>query len=130
MPCTKSEQGEHQMSAAVATRYVRAMAERETRGFGDGDNALRRLEAQSGLSFWTLRYLKQGRAATIDTGVFQRVRAFYLSYCERQLSALQHELAVEKAIEADDDLEDLEDEARKLAAKIAQAKARRIGRAI
>jgi hypothetical protein len=43
------------------------MAEIETRGFGDDECALRRLEAKFGIGYWTLRYLKLGRAATVDS---------------------------------------------------------------
>ena len=43
---TKSEQGMPVSSVASATRYVRRMAEIETRGFGDDELALRRLEAK------------------------------------------------------------------------------------
>jgi hypothetical protein len=125
--CIKSEQELRQMSAAVATGYVRRMAEMETKGFGDDDNALRRLEARFGLSFWTLKYLKHGRAATVDADLFSRLRGAYLSYCEQKITTIQHELATERAIGAyDDDLADLEAAATELAAKIARAKAARL----
>jgi hypothetical protein len=114
------------MSAAVATGYVRRMAEMETKGFGDDDNALRRLEARFGLSFWTLKYLKHGRAATVDADLFSRLRGAYLSYCEQKITTIQHELATERAIGTDDDLGDLEAAATELAAKIARAKAARL----
>jgi hypothetical protein len=124
--CIKSEQELRQMSAAVATGYVRRMAEMETKGFGDDDNALRRLEARFGLSFWTLKYLKHGRAATVDADLFSRLRGAYLSYCEQKITTIQHELATERAIGTDDDLGDLEAAATELAAKIARAKAARL----
>lgn len=114
------------MSAAVATRYVRRLAELETRGFGDDDNALRRLEAKFGLSYWTLRYLKQGRSTKIDTDAFQRIRDAYLAYCSSQISALQHELRTERELEPDADLESLEAEAQALALKIKEAKTKRL----
>lgn len=120
--CTKSEQETPQVSAAVATRYVRRMAEIETRGFGDGEAALRRLGNRFKLPYWTLRYLKHGRATTVDADLFTRIRGAYLSFCEHQIRALEHELATEKAIETDADLEDLEAQARHLAQKIAAAK--------
>lgn len=123
--CNKSEQELRQVSAAVATRYVRRMAELETTGFGDDDNALRRLEAKFGLSYWTLRYLKHGRAATVDADLLARIRGAYLSYCEQKIRAIKHDLAIEKAT-GHDDLEDLEIAARDLAAKIAEKKAARL----
>jgi hypothetical protein len=123
----KSEYQElREMSAAVASRYVRRMAELESNGFGDDDNALRRLEAKFGLSYWTLRYLKLGRSTKIDTDIFQQIRGAYLSYCEHKISALQHELRTEREIEPDADLENLEAQASELAAKIKEAKTRRL----
>lgn len=116
------------MSAAVATKYVRRMVELETTGFGDTDGALRRLEARFGLPFWSLWHLRQGRAKTVDADLFSRIRGAYLNYCENKISALQHELAIEKATDADADLEALEAAASKLAAQIAQAKAARLNK--
>lgn len=112
-------------TAEVATGYVRRMLESETRGWGDQDGALTRLEARYGLSFWTLNHLRSGRAKTIEAGVFQRVRAAYLDLCQRQVQRLQHEIAVEKAIQDDGTLEDLEAEAAALAARIAAKKEQR-----
>lgn len=113
-------------SVASATRYVRRMAEIETCGFGDDDNALRRLETKFGIGYWTLRYLKLGRAATVDSELLFRIEAAYLTYVEQKIGALQHELATERAVEPDADLELLEAEAQLLAAKIAAAKTRRL----
>lgn len=122
----KSVQGLPEMSAAIATRYVRRMAEIETKGFGDDDNALRRLESKFGLSYWTLRYLKQGRSTKIDSDAFQKIRDAYFSYCESKVSALQHELRTERELQPDADLELLEAEAQILASKIAAAKTQRL----
>jgi hypothetical protein len=122
----KSEKQEHEMSAAVASKYVRRMVEIETTGFGDTDGAMRRLESKFGLPFWTLWHLRQGRAKTIDADLFTRIRGAYLNYCEHKIRALQHELAIERATEADADLDVLEAEASKLAAKVAEAKAARL----
>jgi len=114
------------MSAAVASNYVRQMVQREMKSAGDTEGALMRLEQKYGIGFWQLTYLKQGKAKTIETGLFQRIRGAYLDYCEKQISALQHELAIEKALTADDTVEDLEREAAALAARIAQAKRARL----
>ncbi len=116
-------------SAEVASGYVRRMVERETRGWGDQDSALSRLEARYGIPFWSLKNIRTGRAKTVEAGLFARIRAAYLDLCERQVSKLQHEIALEKAMNEDDTLEDLEREASRLAARIAQKKeAGRVGR--
>ena len=60
------------------------------------------------------RYQAQGRAH-----LFARLRGAYLDLCERQVSKLQHQIAVDKATNDDDTLDDLEGEAARLAAKIA-----------
>jgi hypothetical protein len=116
------------MSAVAATDLVRRMVERETRGSGDVDGAMRRIEARFGLPYWPLVHLRRGGAKTVDADLFARIRGAYLSYCEQQISSLQHELAIERAIEGDDDLADLEAEARALAAKITARKAARLAK--
>lgn len=108
-------------SAEMAAGYVRRMVETETKGWGDQESALNRLEARYGLPFWSLNNLRTGRAKTVEAGLFSRIRGAYLDLCERQVARLQHEIAIEKALNEDDTLEDLEREARRLAARI-QAK--------
>jgi len=126
MKCRESQSQEREMSSAeMASGYVRRMVERESRGWGDQDNALSRLEAKYGIPFWSLQNLRTGRAKTVEAGLFARVRSAYLDLCERQVHQLQHEIAVEKAMHggADVTLEDLENEAAELARKIAARKA-------
>lgn len=126
----KQKLGHEVMSSTdVAGDYVRWMIEHETRGWGDQSNALSRLEARYGLPFWSLLNLKSGRAKTVEAGLYGRIRAAYLDLCERQVAKLQHEIAIEKALTEDDTLEDLEREARRLAARIAEKKTARRARA-
>lgn len=115
----KSDNEVHGMSTAVATEYVRRMVSREARGPGDTEGAMARLEARYGIGFWQLSHLRGGRAKTVDVGLFARIRAAYLDYCEKQIRLLQHEIAVEKAVNEDDSLEDLEREAAELVARVA-----------
>lgn len=107
--------------ADTAGTYVRRMVEREARGWGDQTNAQQRLEARYGLPFWAMEHLRTGRAKTVEAGLFARIRGAYLDLCERQVAKLQHEIAIERTLHEDDTLEDLEGEARRLAARI-QAK--------
>jgi len=99
------------------------MVQRESRGPGDIENAMQRLETRYGLPFWTLWHLRKGRAKTCDTSLFARIRGAYLDMCQQQVGSLLHEIQIEAAI-GDDTLEDLEAEARALAAKIRARKAR------
>ena len=112
----------HGMSTAVATEYVRRMVARESKGPGDTEGAMARLEAKYGIGFWQLSHLRGGRAKTVEIGLFARIRAAYLDYCESQIRVLEHEIAVEKAIYEDDSLEDLEREAAALSSRIEAAK--------
>ena len=111
-----------EMSATVATGYVKRMVQRESRGPGDIDNAMRRIEQRYGLPFWSLWHLRKGKAKTCDASLYARVRAAYLDMCQRHADALLHEIEME-TLGGDDTLEDLENEARVLAAKIAARRA-------
>jgi hypothetical protein len=113
------------MSVEAATEYVRTMVQRESRGPGDLDNAMSRIEQRYGLPFWTLWHLRKGRAKGVEASMLARIRAAYLDMCQRQASALLHEIEVEAAV-GNDDLEDLEAEARALVAKIQARKARKV----
>lgn len=115
--------GQKMSTVETASGYVRRMVEREARGWGDQSGALQRLEARYGLSFWTLEHLRTGRAKTVEASLFARIRAAYLDLCQRQVSKLQHEISIEKALNEDDSLQDLEREAEELAARIAAKKA-------
>lgn len=127
MRCRETESEVRKMSSAeMATGYVRRMVERETRGWGDQENALSRLEQRYGLPFWSLQNIRTGRAKTVEAGLFARIRAAYLDLCERQVAKLQHEIAIEKALNEDDTLEDLEREAAALAARVAAKKKARM----
>jgi len=123
MKCTESQHEERKVvsSAVMASGYVRRMVEKETRGWGDQSNALSRLERRYGLPFWSLNNLRTGRAKTVEAGLFARIKSAYLDLCEREIAKLQHELSVEKALNPDDDFEDLAREAETLLARV-QAK--------
>lgn len=92
--------------------------QRDSAGFGDDKNALERFADLAGVSFWTLDRIKQGKAKTVTGGVIERVKVAYLDYCESQLTKLKHEIAIEKAIQDDADIRDLEIAAEKLAAEL------------
>ncbi len=120
---------ERELSTALvdtAGSYVRRMVEKEGRGWGDQSEAQSRLEARYGIPYWALERLRTGRAKTVEAGLFARIRGAYLDLCEKQVAKLQHEIAIEKAMSANDTLEDLEREAARLVARIqAQKEARR-----
>lgn len=110
-------------SVETAGGYVRRMVEREAKGWGDQSEAQSRLEQRYGIPYWALDRLRTGRAKSIEAGLFARIKGAYLDLCERQVARLQHEIAIEKALNEDDSLEDLEREAAELAARVEAKKA-------
>lgn len=110
------------MSVEAATEYVRTMVQRESRGPGDLDNAMQRLEARYGLPFWSMWHLRKGKAKTVEASLLARIRGAYLDMCQRQASNLLHEIEMEAAAGDDTDL-DLATALRALAEKIEARKA-------
>lgn len=92
-----SKKDSHVDSLSVARDWANVLVRRESRGSGDTENAMRRLEARYGIPwrvFWSLRY-RPPRDLLLNT--FLQLRAAYLHECERQQALLQHEIAVAKA---------------------------------
>jgi hypothetical protein len=94
----------------TARDLARVLLQREARGPGDTENAMRRLEQRSGIDFgvwWSLRYRPP---QDILSGVFSRLRAFYVAECERQMRLLAAEIENAKAANdlAPDDLHEIE----------------------
>jgi hypothetical protein len=109
------------MSVDAATEYVRTMVQRESRGPGDIDNAMTRLEARYGLPFWSLWHLRKGRAKTVEASLLARIKGAYLDMCAKQAGNLLHEIEMEAA--AGDDLDI--DIATELEALVEKIKARK-----
>lgn len=78
------------------------------------------------LAFLRIRQCDVQSCVPVHTDIFQRIRVAYLTYCEGKISALQHELRIERELEPDADLESLEAAANELAAQIAKAKTERL----
>lgn len=105
------------MSVDAATDYVRTMVQRESRGPGDLDNAMQRLESRYGIPFWSMWHLRKGKAKTVEASLLARIRAAYLDMCHRQAASLLHEINIEAAA-GDDSNSDLADRLRAIAAEI------------
>ena len=96
-----------QMSEAVyvdqAASWARALVGRESRGPGDTENAMRRVEYRYGIPFhvlWSLRYrVPKG----ILTSVFFRLQSAYVAECERQMRLLRHEIETTENVTGADD---------------------------
>jgi hypothetical protein len=105
------------MSVESATEYVRVMVQRESRGPGDLDNAMHRIEARYGLPFWSLWHLRKGKAKSCEVSLYQRIRGAYFDMCQRQADNLLHEIELEAAA-GDDTNQDLANRLRAMAAEI------------
>lgn len=115
------------MTVEAATEYaarVHGFLEAGTRGEDEMDAAYDAFERQFGVGRWTVEHLRKRKAKTCDVSVFAKLKGAYLALCERQVTKLQHQIAIEKATHDDADLRVLEAEAAALAEKIAQRKAR------
>lgn len=97
---------EQEMSVAAAQEMASRLVQRESRGPGDLDNAMRRIEAKYGVPYsllWSLRYRQP---KDILVGVFTKLKTAYQAECARQAALLEHELTITKATdnELDQDL--------------------------
>jgi hypothetical protein len=63
-----------------------------TRGPGDLDNAMIRVEREYGIAYATLWALRYRLPKTIDVAIFTRIAAAYRHCCERQQAKLAAEL--------------------------------------
>lgn len=94
----------NQMSDAAyiyqAAQWSKGLTQMKSRGFGDLENAMRRVEREYGIDFWTLYRLRYERNRMKDIGVsiYMRLRDAYQAECERQARKLMHEIEVTKAI--------------------------------
>lgn len=124
---SKTENGDFVMSTAqtfsddIAAQYGRKAVELESRGNGDQLNALERVGRECGLKARALRRIINGET-TPTVPVFLRIRAAYLSVCERQIRRLQIEIETEKRKFGDAAFEDLDREISSLAEKFKTAK--------
>ncbi|MCE7028442.1 hypothetical protein [Jiella avicenniae] len=106
---------------AATKQYIDRMIAMESRGWGDQKNAIERLARRYGLPFWSLEHART-RAKTFRDDFAAMVRTAYLAECERQIVALQNEIAAERAKGRIDALEDFEIEAAALAERLAAAR--------
>lgn len=112
-------------SIDLATDYARRLVAAEARGPGDLEPAMRRLEARTGIGFWTIWGLWHRKRKEVGHDLFSRLRHAYLSICERQLSSLKHEVALQKALCGDDAFEDIASEMENLLARLETLKAKK-----
>lgn len=90
------------MSSTAVVEQAQGMARRlvaaESRGPGDTDNAMRRLEARYGVPYTTLWSLRYRAPKDMLASVYFRLVDAYRAECDRQKKLFDHELEVTKAI--------------------------------
>ncbi len=101
MVCKKPLRGEKKMSPTAfveqASDMAKQMIARESRGSGDIENAMRRLEARYGIPYATFWASKYRQTKTIRADLFARIAAAYEAEFDRQHKALEHERSITKA---------------------------------
>ena len=94
---------ETQMSDAAyienAVTWSKELTRMRTRGPGDLENAMRSIERDYGVDYWTLWQLRYRARSIKDIGVsiYMRLRDAYNSECDRQLRRYQYERQITKA---------------------------------
>jgi hypothetical protein len=98
--CKKYLRGVKEMPSAhvlEARRMANELVAWETKGNGDTENAMRRVEAKYGVPFgfqWSLRYRPPG---DVLMGLFLRLQAAYQQKLNDQLKRLEHERSITEA---------------------------------
>jgi len=110
--------------ASEAAAYVRNLVRRQ---ISDGGvrGAIRRVGRQAGIGEWTAWAFYHGRRKTAGRGVIARLRDLYLATCERELTRLADEIAIEKAKgRGDAALEDIAAKVAAFAVEVREARSR------
>jgi hypothetical protein len=100
----KSPLTENQMSDVAfidqAAGWSKDLTRLRARGPGDIENAMRSIERDYGIDYWTqwrLRYRKNN-IRDIGVSIYMRLQAAYQAECERQMRKMRHEIEITKAI--------------------------------
>lgn len=80
-----------------AQEWANELVRRESRGPGDYENAMRRLESRYGIPWQTFWRLRHGRLKDVYVSIYVRLQAAYQAECERQMRLLKHDLEITKA---------------------------------
>lgn len=115
----------YKMTIATAALLAERLVSREAQRSGTNESAYDALKRRYGLTRTQLRNLKDGRAKTVSVPLFEKLRTAYLDSCQRQMRALEHEIAMLKASGEDDAfIFDLESKVEDLVATLDKARGR------
>ena len=100
--CAKSFDRDAKMTATVDTAVdvANRLLVRESRGPGDTDNAMRRIEQRYGVDYWLLWSLRYRKPKDILLGQWNALIGAYHAECERQEKQLRHEREIAEAMGA------------------------------
>lgn len=89
-----------------AAHWSRELTRWRARGPGDADNALRGIEQEYGINYWTLWQLRYRLSAVkkIGAGAYALIKAAYDTERERQFVKLKHEIEITEATAGPDNL--------------------------
>jgi hypothetical protein len=105
---SKKNLSDRQMSDVAfvdeAVGWSRELTRMRARGPGDLENAMRSIEREYGIDYWTLWQLRYRRTQIRDIGVsiYMRLRDAYREECARQARKLMHEIEITKTIAGPD----------------------------
>lgn len=87
-----------------AAIWSRELTRMRTRGPGDADNALRSIEREYGINYWTLWQLRYRLSAVkkISAGAYAQIKAAYDNECQRQLNKLRSDITRTEAVTGPD----------------------------
>lgn len=80
-----------------AREWANDLIRRESRGPGDFDNAMRRLEARYGIPATTFFRLRHGRIKEIYASTYVKIQSAYLAECDRQVRIITQQAEIAKA---------------------------------
>ncbi|WP_092029886.1 hypothetical protein [Bradyrhizobium sp. OK095] len=83
-----------------AVRWSKDLTRMRSRGPGDTENAMRVIEREYGVDYWTMWRLRYRRSAIRDIGVsvYMKLKGAYEAECQRQLQLLGRDIETIKAI--------------------------------
>lgn len=89
-----------------AAEWSRELTRMKARGPGDSENALRGIEQEYGINYWTLWQLRYRLSAVkkISAGAYASIKEAYETERQRQFAKLKHELAITEAVTGPDNI--------------------------
>jgi hypothetical protein len=83
-----------------AAQWSRELTRMRVRGPGDAENALRGIEQEYGVNYWTLWQLRYRLSAVkkISAGTYALIKAAYDAECARQFNKLKRDITRTEAI--------------------------------